>query len=133
MLFGTSEGIKKVGDETLFDEVEAVFELDKSFECFSEESRYFTKCPVNIYKNECEQLSKKYGFNLMRSIWSLEGVVEPALETYSERDKLGYKDGQLLIGFNHNTPDNTLPIFWYDENDINWFPIFKRYNKKYGY
>ena len=28
---------------------------------------------------------------------------------------LGYRDSQLLIGFQHNTPDNTLPIIWYDE------------------
>ncbi len=46
---------------------------------------------------------------------------------------LGYKGGQLLIGFNHNTPDNTLPIFWQDESTIGaWRPIFKRYHKDYG-
>lgn len=29
----------------------------------------------------------------------------------------------------YNTPNNTLPIFWSDENS--WQPIFQRYNKKY--
>ena len=30
-------------------------------------------------------------------------------------DALGFEDSQLLIGFHHNTPDNTLPIIWFDE------------------
>ena len=41
---------------------------------------------------------------------------------------LGYGGCQLLLGFSHNTPNNTLPIFWCDNN---WTPFFKRYNKKY--
>ena len=48
-------------------------------------------------------------------------------------DPFGYDNGQLLIGFHHNTPDNTLPIFWYDEpGGTSWTPIFKRYPKYYG-
>lgn len=47
-------------------------------------------------------------------------------------DPLGYQDGQLLIGFSHNTPDNTLPIFWSDgETGAPWIPVFKRYPKVY--
>ena len=33
------------------------------------------------------------------------------------------------MGTYYNTPNNTLPIFWSDENS--WQPIFQRYNKKY--
>lgn len=29
-----------------------------------------------------------------------------------ERDALGYKNGQALISFPYNTPNNTLPLFW---------------------
>jgi hypothetical protein len=48
-------------------------------------------------------------------------------------DPLGYKDGQLLLGFSHNTPDNTLPIFWSEGHPPRlWEPMFKRYHKNYG-
>ena len=42
---------------------------------------------------------------------------------------LGYNDGQLAFGFFYNTPDNSLPIFWAENND--WYPIIKRYDKIY--
>lgn len=42
---------------------------------------------------------------------------------------LGYNDSELLFGFYYNTPDNTLPIFWGQDN--NWVPIFKRVDKNY--
>ena len=37
---------------------------------------------------------------------------------------LGFDDGQLLIGFSHNIPDNTVPIIWSTENE--WNGIFPR-------
>jgi hypothetical protein len=50
-------------------------------------------------------------------------------------DACGYKDSQMLMGFHHNTPDNTLPIMWADNTAVggsNWAPIFKRYPKYLG-
>ncbi len=44
---------------------------------------------------------------------------------------LGYSNGQLLLGFHHNVPDNTLPIFWMDEFDREWDALFPRYTKVY--
>lgn len=49
---------------------------------------------------------------------------------YMESHPLGYKNGQYMIGFAYNTPDNTLPIFWGTGNG--WFPLFTRYPKIYG-
>jgi hypothetical protein len=43
----------------------------------------------------------------------------------------GYKDGQFMLGFTHNTPDNTLPIFWDEGRKTPWNPIFVRYDKVY--
>lgn len=43
---------------------------------------------------------------------------------------LGFDDGQYMIGFEYNTPDNTLPIFW--GNGGGWIPLFKRYPKIYS-
>ena len=42
----------------------------------------------------------------------------------------GWGNNQLLLGFQHNTPDNTLPIMW-AEGDASrpWTPAFKRYAK----
>lgn len=42
---------------------------------------------------------------------------------------LGYRDGQLMIGFHHNTPDNTLPVLWFDRPNPPWTPMFRRYHK----
>ena len=40
-----------------------------------------------------------------------------------------FRNGQLLIGFHHNVPDNTLPILWFDSPNADWRPIFRRYPK----
>jgi hypothetical protein len=37
---------------------------------------------------------------------------------------LGYGDSQVMIAFSHNTPNNTLPIFW--SKLTNWSPLFER-------
>jgi hypothetical protein len=116
MLFGAEEGIKFVKDmkmgngKSLFDRVDTVFSIDSSFKCFSENSRYFGTNIKDIDKDFCKTMSEEYG-----------KVICPNIP-------LGYKDGQLLLSLFHNTPDNTLPIFW-SEND--WKPIFKRFHKIY--
>jgi hypothetical protein len=109
MLFGTKEGIKEVRDKTKFDRIEAIFTIDDTFKCFSDSSRYFMEKIEGINKEDCKVQCTKYGNKIYPS------------------HPLGYKDGQLLLGFFHNTPDNTLPIFWCDSE--NWKPIFKRYSK----
>lgn len=111
MLIGLEEGINYVKSLNIFDRVEAVFHIDKTFKCFSDESRYYsTKLDPVISKSNAKSLSTKYGLNQFG-------------------DPLGYNNGQLLIGLFHNTPDNTLPIFWGEKD--NWKPIFKRFHKIY--
>lgn len=109
MIFGTLEGIGNIKNNTQFDNVEAIFEIDDSFKCFSKNSRYFGKKETEIDKTYCECLCRKYGDML----WS---------------HPLGYLNSQMLLSMFHNTPDNTLPIFWAEKT--NWKPIFKRFNKK---
>lgn len=41
----------------------------------------------------------------------------------------GYGNSQILVGFHHNIPDNTLPVVWSDNKD--WFPLFKRRKKRH--
>lgn len=112
-IFSMSGGLNKIKVEVPFDEVDCVFELDESFKCFSSESRYFTTTQKPISKERVEEVAAKYGKRLL------------------PYDFFGFKGGQLLLVFNHNTPDNTLPIIWYDEGYVPWEPIFKRFNKEY--
>ena len=113
VLFATAQGISKVRDETVFNVAAAIYELDSSFRCFSAQSRYFRTALPDIDQAFCEQMCRGYG----------ERMVDAA-------HALGFEDSQLLIGFHHNTPDNTLPIIWFDEpGRVPWKPIFHRYPK----
>jgi len=131
MLFSTTFGQSEVIGKTLFDEVSCVVELDDSFKYFNSDSRYLKNQPPEIDRDYLRKLCEVHGESLYRSIYS-QNIIDPHLSILADRDKLGYKDSQLLLGFYHNTPDNTLPIIWYDENLIDWFPVFRRYNKIYG-
>lgn len=135
MLFATSYGKEQVKKHTKFDYIETVVELDDSFRCFHSTSRYFQDAPPEIDKNYIQKVCEDYGQTLMTNICEQLGFTihtNPTLLDIIGNSKLGWADSQLLIGFHHNTPDNTLPIIWYDEEIVNWYPVFRRYNKKYG-
>jgi len=133
MLFATANGIKTIKDSGLYDRVESVIELDNTYKCFDDKSRLFPKKDGFIFEKDfTQEFCFRHGKPLIRSILEKEGFVGNKLEQFSYNAALGWGDCQLLLGFYHNTPDNTLPIIWYDENEISWYPIFKRYNKKYS-
>ena len=132
ILFSTKGGKQYVSATTLFDRVEAVVEFDESFKFFGTNSRYLQKCPREIDKDFLKDLCERYGEPLIRDIGTKLGWSGVGLNGFVKDHKLGFGDCQLLIGFSHNTPDNTLPIIWYDEMAIKWYPIFKRYNKVYS-
>ncbi len=113
MIFGMSKGIKVIRDSGLYNQANAVIELDKSYQCFSDQSRFFND---NEYKREeAQDIAYKHGYKLLQN----------------HNHSLGFGNCQLLLSMHHNTPDNTLPIIWYDEDNSIWKPIFKRYNKVY--
>jgi hypothetical protein len=132
MLFATKTGKRYVSISTLFDQVEAVVEFDDSFKFFNPNSRYLQKCPTIIERLFLKDVCFKYGEPLIRDIGIRLGWTGHKLDQFISDHTLGFGDCQLLIGFSHNTPDNTLPIIWYNENNITWYPIFKRHNKVYG-
>ena len=108
VLFSTARGIERVKAGTAFDDVACVCELDETFRCFSETSRYFRNTVEAIDKEFAEAMCRNYGADLL-----------PGHE-------LGYDDGQLLIGFFHNVPDNTLPVIWKRQSEpIPWVPRFQ--------
>lgn len=107
-LFAIEEGIEKVR-KLSFDKAEAMFVLDETYKCFSEHSRFFPGKEI-VYKAGCKEMCQRYGKKISKY-------------------PLGYQDCQMLLGFHHNTPNNTLPIFWQEKNG--WIPIFKRFAKLY--
>jgi hypothetical protein len=115
VLFATKEGLKAVRDNARFDRVDAIFELDDTYKCFGPESRYFRSPPDTVTSTFAETMCKHYGRQLV-----------PA-------HPMGYKDAQLLIGFYHNTPDNSLPVLWYSHPNSVWAPIFRRYPKLFDW
>lgn len=108
-------------------------ELNESYRCFSKESRYF-KTKSKEFKDSVRAMSYRYGKMLIDKIvdrdYSRKLEESERIELIEHR-ALGFGDCQLLLALHHNTPNNTLPIIWFDEDDDTWIPIFKRYNKVY--
>ncbi len=114
-MFGRSDGLDSIRNHTVFGtNVAAVFELDETYRCLSPTSRYLRVVPPHIDPDTVRLLARVYG------------------ETLLPGHGGGFEDSQMLMGFHHNTPDNTLPIMWMDqENDspIPWCAVFRRYPK----
>jgi hypothetical protein len=111
VLFGTLSGLDRARRESTFDTVAAVCELDSTYKTFGSDSRVFRRPPDAIVAKTSEQLATGYGSELW-SEWPL-----------------GYEDGQLLLAFHHNVPDNSLPILWSEEGKPAWTAVFPRHPK----
>ncbi len=133
LLLGTTDGKDFIRKNTNIDVVDSVLELDNSFKAFHLDSRASKSIPSEIDINKIKVFTGKNGKRLMSSIFQR---IDPLIDHWDlhylcERDKFGYMDGQYLIAFSHNTPDNTLPVLWYNEDIVTWNSIFKRANKIY--
>jgi len=116
-IFGTEAGIKEIRDKTVFGENSgAIYELDETFASLSTNSRFLKNHPDDIDPDIVRRVCLFYG----ELLW-------PGLPG-------GFDNNQLVLGFGHNTPDNTLPIFWGHRDhtaQIPWEPAFQRH-WKYG-
>lgn len=113
-LFGTEKGMNKVNGMGLFNNnAMCLFMLDESYRAFEVTSRYFRSAPSWFNLDIMRKIALHYGKKLRQGM------------------PLGYKDGQLLLSFSHNTPDNAPPIFWDEGFMAPWAPLFLRYDKKY--
>lgn len=111
-MFATRKGIEKVRTTKFGAGSAAVFELDDSYSCLSAEARILLDAPPHINATMLAKVATTYG----ELLW-------PECPG-------GWDNNQLLLGFQHNTPDNTLPIIWAEGNSIfPWTPAFKRYAK----
>jgi hypothetical protein len=87
-------------------EVEPCDLLTESDRCFSERSAIFTSEADRV---KAKEIALTYGKKLVKNA------------------PLGYKDGQLLVVFPDNCPNNSLPILWKTGTPISpWTPLFGR-------
>lgn len=114
-VFATTAGLQNVRNNSVFGErAEAIFNLDESYRSLSEKSRYFKIRPDPIDPDIAKAVALYYG-----------NIVAPGSGG-------GFGDGQLLLGFSHNIPDNTLPIIWRDTSNgspVQWTAAMPRYMK----
>jgi hypothetical protein len=114
-LFATTKGLAKLNEPSLFDgKAMSLFELDETYKAFETTSRYFSNPPIWFDCLELKNIAEGYGRKL------------------DSTGPLGFGDGQLLLSFTHNTPNNAPPIFWNEGYQIPWSPVFIRYDKIYG-
>ena len=133
VLICTTNALTNLEALGIFKEIKSVYLLDDSFKVFNENSRFYanednSKC-INF--ETTKTFAAQYGKPLFEQIWKMEGLSDDRANSLSDRDKLGFKRSQLLVGFDHNTPSNTLPIIWFNEDVLPWNPIFPRFNKVY--
>ena len=114
VLFASSTGFENVQKFSDFDNSETIFQLDGTFKCFDKSSRYYADVDSLLSCADTTTFCSNYGIGLVKG-------------TPIDGHPLGFDNGQLLLGFAHNTPDNTLPIFWGEKD---WRPMFIRYIKK---
>jgi hypothetical protein len=111
-LFATSDALSLLRRALPNVYIRAVMEFDRSYRFFNEDSIYFRSTDAgSVSATTSRSIAEHYG----RSIVA--------------QHPLGFYDCQLLIGFAHNVPDNSLPIFWYNERPKDWRAIFPRANK----
>jgi len=80
--------------------------LTDSDQCFSAQNDIFNSTDE---RNRAKEIARYYGLKLHKKY------------------PLGYNDGQLLIVFHDNCPDNSLPVLWASGNsNLDWKPLFKR-------
>ena len=91
-LVATDKSLRRIRNEACFADVDCVLELADDFRAFRDKSLYYIDPPDEIDQKRGKRVAEEYG-----------KLLEPSTP-------LGFRGGQLLLGFDHNTPNNTLPI-----------------------
>lgn len=115
--------------------------MDKRSECFNEKSviyKIFDKDIRDTVRLQSKYMAQKYGYDLLVNQYYYNGEISRLLSEANDEEKvrqkimkdaLGYNDSEVLIAFEYNTPNNSLPIIWCEAGG--WKPLFKRYDKLY--
>lgn len=112
-LIATKDAIDKLGGAPAKIKTISTMILDDRDRAFSESAYVFSDKRIMEIRSTAEEFCSEYG--------QLAGC--------GKINPLGYQNGQYMISFEYNTPDNTLPIFWGIGNG--WIPLFTRYPKIY--
>lgn len=104
-LTGFLSGVENIEKHTDMEVILGLQPMDDSFRCFSDSSV--------IYEDAAERKEAKE-------------IMERAGKMLYEYP-LGYENDQAVVAFNHNTPNNSLPVIWKEMNDGSWYPLFKRF------
>ena len=108
-LFATTSALDNLRAQVnIFDKVQTVSELDATYRVFDVGSQFYGETDSCLSKEEGETIARHYG------------------ERVFPRHSLGYRNSQLLLGFHHNIPNNTLPIIWRQRTTPPWYAIFPR-------
>lgn len=113
----TKEAMDKLKKINGVNNVIACIVMDDTSKVFSDSSIVFQGYSPEL-KEQAKRMCEYYGDRILSNEDKKSGATP-----------LGYGDCGYLLGAYYNTPNNTLPIIWSEENL--WYPIFKRYNKKY--
>lgn len=139
---GTGESIKKFYDKSVKEKVEG-----KQIEVCALTVAYMKKaadylmgtCNMAVYGTSYDPAFARRG-----SVFGYEKNMKPVRDFCFKKGEmlfpdwkdidlkpLGYKNSQALICFEHTTPNNTLPILWFEETipgtDKKWNAIFPRF------
>ena len=116
LMVTTQDAIKKIKDNPHIRDVISCIVMNDTSKVFSKKSIVFQGYSEDV-KNCAKAMCEYYGERIKTDE---EGATA-----------FGFDEDGFLISTYYNTPNNTLPIFWSEEN--HWIPLFRRYNKKYNY
>lgn len=114
LMVSTEDAVRKIKTIPQVVDVLPCIVMDNASKAFSDNSIVFQGYSPEL-KEQAKKVCEYYG-ELIKL--SEEGSTP-----------LGFGGGEYMLGAYYNTPNNSIPIFWSEEN--NWKPFFKRYNKKY--
>lgn len=118
LLIATEEAEKRIAASDIGVATMSMMTLDDRDRVFSDSAYVFSEKKIARIRPIAEEFCRLYG-NI-----AVQGC------GYMVKHPLGFDNGQYMIGFEYNTPDNTLPIFW--GTGGGWKPLFKRYQKLYN-
>lgn len=117
VLIATEDAITNLKESDLNVKPISTMILDQRDRAFSDSAYAFSEKRITQIRETAQEFCRLYGKRAVKDCGYMAGY------------PLGFDDGQYMISFEYNTPDNTLPIFWGTGNG--WIPLFKRYPKIY--
>ena len=111
VLLATTKALHRLRDQSRFNDVKCVLEITEDFKAFDRNSLFYIDVPKPISSQSMRSVAEHYG------------------KLLAPNYPMGYGDSELLLGFSHNVPNNTLPIFCFSDHMKSWQSPFPRYPK----